>query len=153
MKQDYRYCGTLYSLVLPLLRLKLIWQYSPGNSDAGELVKIPNIGQFRGIKWTLKSVKNTSISWCSGLAPPSAALYKMLHLAAKSADSMLLNLPHWWTPELQQRYPYYREIEIERVVQKKLSESCQKVFKKLLKSCQKVIKKVVKKLSKSCQKL
>jgi hypothetical protein len=50
MKQNDRYCGTLYSLVLQLLRLKLVKQYSPGKGDAGELGKIPNICQFRVIK-------------------------------------------------------------------------------------------------------
>jgi hypothetical protein len=33
-----------------------VWQYSPGDGGAGELGKIPNIAQFRGIKWQLKNV-------------------------------------------------------------------------------------------------
>jgi hypothetical protein len=56
MKQNDRYCGTLCSLVLQPLRLILVWQYSPGYGAAGDLGKIPNIGQFRGLKWQLKRV-------------------------------------------------------------------------------------------------
>jgi hypothetical protein len=50
MKQNERYCGTLCSLVLQLLRLRLVSKYSPVDGGIGELGKIPNIALFRGIK-------------------------------------------------------------------------------------------------------
>jgi hypothetical protein len=49
MKQNDRYCGTLCSLVLQLVRLRLVRKYSPGDGGAGELSKIPNIALFKGI--------------------------------------------------------------------------------------------------------
>jgi hypothetical protein len=50
MKQNDRYCGTLCSLVLQLLRLRLVSKYRPGDGGTRELGKIPNIALFRGIK-------------------------------------------------------------------------------------------------------
>jgi hypothetical protein len=50
MKQNNRYCGTLCSLVLQLLRLRLVSKYSPGDGGTGELGTILNIALFTGIK-------------------------------------------------------------------------------------------------------
>jgi hypothetical protein len=57
---------------------------------AGELGKIPNIGQFRGIKGQLKMMFCLGATVGRRIGDP----YLMRHLAAKSSDLMLVNLPH-----------------------------------------------------------
>jgi hypothetical protein len=80
----------------------LVWQYSPGDGGAGELGKIPNIAQFRGIKCQLIRVIFSYIFMmlCLGatVGRQIGDPYLMRHLAAKSADLMLVNLPHYSYP-------------------------------------------------------
>jgi hypothetical protein len=72
-----------YTLVPELLRLILVWQYSPGDGGAGE---IPNIVQFRGIKCQLKRVNNNHCIWLFWGC--SLAFWRLLPRFLEAADTL-----------------------------------------------------------------